>query len=308
MCAGTLMDMVTPGILGLQSAFLRRFSGIEEENAAARERLRAMVKPLILRRTKAMVAPDLPKKEEIVLRAETAPKQARFYEELRAFWEHRVKAALGDLQQPFLILEAMLRLRQAAILPSLIDDQYATLPSAKLDLLMERLAEIKCEDNKAIVFSQFLGVLDEVQSRILHNKETPWTGESIFRLDGSTPQSDRAALIRGFQTREGSAVFLIGLKAGGLGINLTAADYVFLVDPWWNPAVEAQAVDRAHRIGRCGPVIAYRIITAGTIEEKMRRLQEKKRALAEALVSEESGSLRNLSQEDINALFAAGNE
>jgi SNF2 family DNA or RNA helicase len=169
---------------------------------------------------------------------------------------------------------------------------------------MERLGQIHSEGNKAIIFSQFLGVLDEVERRLLGGHGTPWKAEAIYRLEGSTPQRERSALIKGFQSTDGAAIFLISLKAGGTGINLTAADYVFLMDPWWNPAVEAQAVDRAHRIGRHGAVIAYRVITGGTIEEKMVRLQEKKRSLADALVSEESAGLRELSQEDISALFA----
>ncbi|MDA3950924.1 MAG: DEAD/DEAH box helicase [Spirochaeta sp.] len=300
----SLMDVVAPGILGSHSAFRHRFSGVETEDSAARERLRATVRPLILRRTKAAVAPDLPPKEEILLRADAGTRQARFYEELRAYWEGQVHGALGNPKEQFRILEAMLRLRQAAILPALVDPRHHELPSAKLDLLMERLGQIHSEGNKAIIFSQFLGVLDEVERRLLGGHGTPWKAEAIYRLEGSTPQRERSALIKGFQSTDGAAIFLISLKAGGTGINLTAADYVFLMDPWWNPAVEAQAVDRAHRIGRHGAVIAYRVITGGTIEEKMVRLQEKKRSLADALVSEESAGLRELSQEDISALFA----
>ncbi|MFP4153950.1 MAG: DEAD/DEAH box helicase, partial [Alkalispirochaeta sp.] len=301
----SLLDVVTPGILGSHSAFRRRFAGVEEDDSVSRERLRKTVRPLILRRTKGAVAPELPPKEEILLRAEAGGRQARFYEELRAHWEAQVKGALGDPTQQFRILEAMLRLRQAAILPALVDPRHSGISGAKLDLLIDRLGQIFSEGNKALVFSQFLGVLDEVERRLLHAHSASWSPEQVFRLEGSTPQRERSSLIKGFQSVPGAAVFLISLKAGGTGINLTAADYVFLMDPWWNPAVEAQAVDRAHRIGREGTVIAYRVITAGTIEEKMVRLQEKKRSLADALVQDETTGLRELTPEEIGALFAA---
>jgi SNF2 family DNA or RNA helicase len=168
---------------------------------------------------------------------------------------------------------------------------------AKIDLLLDRLIELRQEGYKALVFSQFTGVLDEVSLRLLE------TGAQSFRLDGSTPQKERDRQIAEFQDVKGAAVFLISLKAGGLGINLTAADYVFLLDPWWNPAAEAQAIDRAHRIGRSGAVTAYRLITKGTIEEKILRLQEKKRRIADSLIKGESGALRELSREDILGLF-----
>jgi len=311
----SLLDVVTPGILGSHPVFRRRFAGVEEEDSALRERLRKTVRPLILRRTKGAVAPELPPKEEIVLRAEAGARQARFYEELRAHWEAEVTGVLGDPRERFRILEAMLRLRQAAILPALVDPRHAGIPGAKVDLLIERLGQIISEGNKALIFSQFLGVLDEVERRLLGSHDgthrsgdrhrTSWSREQVFRLEGSTPQAERSSLIRSFQSAGGAAVFLISLKAGGTGINLTAADYVFLMDPWWNPAVEAQAVDRAHRIGRQGRVIAYRVITVGTIEEKILRLQEKKRSLADALVQGESTGLRELTPEEIGALFAA---
>lgn len=301
----SLLDVVTPGILGSHDAFRRRFAGVEEEDSAVRERLRKTVRPLILRRTKGAVAPELPPKEEVLLRAEAGVRQARFYEELRKQWEAQVKGALGESTQQFRILEAMLRLRQAAILPSLVDRRHEGIPGAKVDLLIERLGQVFSEGNKALVFSQFLGVLDAVEQRLVGGHGTPWDAERVFRLEGSTPQRERSSLIRGFQSVLGAAVFLVSLKAGGTGINLTTADYVFLMDPWWNPAVEAQAVDRAHRIGREGTVMAYRVITAGTIEEKMVRLQEKKRSLADSLVQGESTGLRDLSTEEIAALFTA---
>ena len=164
-------------------------------------------------------------------------------------------------------------------------------------MLYDRLMELGEEGNKALVFSQFTSVLDEVQQRMARS------GLTLFRLDGSTPQQRREEAIAAFQEASGTGVFLISLKAGGVGINLTAADYVFLLDPWWNPAVESQAIDRAHRIGRKGGVLAYRLITKGTIEEKMLRLQERKRCISESLIRGESGALRELTDEDIRELF-----
>ncbi len=145
--------------------------------------------------------------------------------------------------------------------------------------------------------------MDEVERRL--TDAGPDGGLPCFRIDGTTPQRARGGRIESFQNHEGSAVFLISLKAGGFGINLTAADYVILLDPWWNPAVEAQAIDRAHRIGRTGHVIAYRLITAGTIEEKMLRLQEHKRGLADSIIRSDAGGLAGLSSEDLEWLFDA---
>jgi SNF2 family DNA or RNA helicase len=163
------------------------------------------------------------------------------------------------------------------------------------------VAEIAAEGNKALVFSQFTAVLDEVDARLAGTAATREIPR--FRLQGDTAQTRRSTQIAGFQQQEGAAVFLISLRAGGLGINLTAADYVFLLDPWWNPAVEAQAIDRAHRIGRDRPVFAYRLVARGTIEDKMLRLQDAKRALADALIREDGTALKSLSVEDIQGLF-----
>jgi SNF2 family DNA or RNA helicase len=289
----SLLDILMPGILGSRSAFSKRFGQDVE-------RLRKIIRPLVLRRTKKAVAPELPPKEELVHHAEMGRRQAQVYESLRLHFadevEHLIREGARG-KSGMKILEAMLRLRQAAILPALVDRDFAEVPGAKLDVLYDRLIELRDEGNKALVFSQFNGVLDEVQLRL------SGSGLGIFRLDGSTPRSRRERDIHGFQEVDGGAVFLISLKAGGVGINLTAADYVFLLDPWWNPAVESQAIDRAHRIGREGSVFAYRLVTVGTIEEKMLRLQEKKRLLSESLIRGESGALRELSNEDILGLF-----
>ncbi len=311
----SLFDFLMPGILGSRTKFIDTYgSDIEFESMLGRPEkgspncgssanaLRRLIRPLLLRRTKAAVAPELPQRKELLLYAEAGRRQARVYESLREKYAKEVDDLLAcgkGYIAAIKILEAMLRLRQAAILPSLVDPDFASVAGAKIDLLYDRLLELREEGNKALVFSQFTGVLDEVCLRLSK------IGMQMFRLDGSTPQKKRDRQIAEFQREESAAVFLISLKAGGLGINLTAADYVFILDPWWNPAVEDQAIDRAHRIGREGVVIAYRIITKGTIEEKIIRLQEKKRRIADSLIKGESGSLRKLTNEDIKELFKA---
>ncbi len=312
----SLLDVLMPGILGNRSTFSMRFGteieegSFEETRNVSRdaeggsdgaERLRRLIRPLILRRTKKAVAPELPPKEELVQYAEAGKRQVQVYESLRLHYAEEVERLIraGERQKSNTkILEAMLRLRQAAILPVLVDREYAAVPSAKMDMLYDRLLELRDEGNKALVFSQFTGVLDEVETRM------SGAGLGLYRLEGKTPLKRRERDIAGFQAAEGAAVFLISLRAGGVGINLTAADYVFLLDPWWNPAVESQAIDRAHRIGREGSVFAYRLVTTGTIEEKMLRLQERKRRISESLIRGESGALRELSNEDILGLFS----
>lgn len=304
----SLFDFLMPGIFGSRRNFSRRYGGDDScDNSESKpeqpfEALRRILRPLLLRRTKSAVAPELPLREEQLLYCTAGRRQARMYESLRLKCADEADTLMrsGLFGEAALrMLLAMLRLRQAAILPALVDAEFSDVPSAKMELLYDRLIELSGDGHKALVFSQFTAVLDELSLRLAE------TGIRLFRLDGSTPHAQRDAQIAGFQTAESSAVFLISLKAGGVGINLTAADYVFLIDPWWNPAVEAQAVDRAHRIGRKGTVFVYRLITAGTIEEKILRLQHKKRSLTEAIVRGESGRLRELSADDIRSLFEA---
>ena len=298
----SIMDVLMPGLLGARSVFSKRYGGgnhggIDHDALA---RLQRIIRPLVLRRTKAQVAPELPPREEQIVYAELGSRQAALYETLRRTFQQQieVKLAEGEEAPGMMILEAMLRLRQAAILPALVDDEHCATPAAKMDLMVDMLSEIAAEGNKALVFSQFTAVLDEAERRL---QAVPMTR---FRLDGSTPQPRRAEQIAAFQSSTGSACFLISLKAGGTGINLTAADYVVLLDPWWNPAVEAQAIDRSHRIGRQGTVFAYRLVARGTIEEKILRLQERKREMANALIKADDGLLGNLSADDLRELFS----
>jgi SNF2 family DNA or RNA helicase len=194
------------------------------------------------------------------------------------------------------VLEALLRLRQAACHPGLVDPKRADGPSAKLDTLVPRLVEIVEEGHKALVFSQFTSFLALLRPRL---EEAGLVHEY---LDGKT--RDRAARVKRFESDASCGLFLVSLKAGGLGLNLTAAEYVFLLDPWWNPAVEAQAVDRTHRIGQTRPVFAYRLVARGTVEEKVLALQATKRALADAIVRADEGVLRGLRREDLELLLS----
>jgi len=252
----------------------------------------------MLRRTKEAVARELPAKTEQVVTVELDASARREYEELRA----RIAAKILDLEEQLglerigiHVLEAMLRLRQAACHPGLIDRRRVAEPSAKLDVLLERLAEIAESGHKALVFSQFTSFLAIVRARL------DALGMRYEYLDGSTKK--RAEPVRAFQEDPAIPLFLISLKAGGSGLNLTAADYVFLLDPWWNPAAEAQAIDRTHRIGQTRPVTAYRLIARDTIEERVLELQERKREVANALFSGASTSLRDLTRADLARLF-----
>jgi len=194
------------------------------------------------------------------------------------------------------VLEALLRLRQAACHPGLIDRRRTTDASAKLDVLVPRIVETIDEGHKTIVFSQFTSLLAILRARLDES------GTAYEYLDGRT--RDRQSKVERFQTDPGCRLFLISLKAGGLGLNLTAAEYVFLLDPWWNPAVEAQAIDRAHRIGQARHVFAYRLIARDTVEERVLELQQRKRRLADAILMADNSLLRDLRREDLELLLS----
>ena len=252
-----------------------------------------------MRRTKAQVASDLPPKHEQVLFCELSGVQRRLYDELRAQYRRSLLPDLSETgikKNSIQILEALLRLRQAAIHPGLIDPRKAGQPSAKLDLLLEQLEEVLQEGHKVLVFSQFVSMLSIVKEKLQQKNIT------YAYLDGQT--QDREACVERFQTDAQCPIFLISLKAGGLGLNLTAADYVFLLDPWWNPAVEAQAVDRAHRIGQTRPVFTYRLLTKDTVEEKILTLQQSKKKLVESILCADTSLIRNLTREDLEVLLS----
>ncbi len=288
----SLLEFLNPGMLGPSAHFadLVRLGGAESFARALR--------PIILRRTKDAVASDLPKRTEQTLLVDLEPKQRRVYETLLRAQRDRVlgtvdRVGLGKARMH--ILEALLRLRQVACHPALVDEKHRPLPSAKLDALIPSLAELAAEGHKTLVFSQFTQFLSLVRERL--DSE----GMTYEYLDGRT--RDRERRVSRFQQDADCRLFLISLKAGGHGLNLTAADYVYLLDPWWNPAVEAQAIDRAHRIGQARPVIATRIIARDTVEEKILQLQAGKRALADAILSEDAGVLSSIGREELELLL-----
>jgi superfamily II DNA or RNA helicase len=293
----SLFEFLNPGLLGSSRSFARTFAG-KSAPPERREALARALRPLILRRTKEQVAPELPERIEQTLFCELEGKQRRDYDDLR---EHYRQSLLGRVKTSGMnksrmqVLEALLRLRQAACHPALIAPTLDP-SSAKLDLLLEELTEVLASGHRALVFSQFTSFLGIVR-RALDDRKIDY-----LYLDGKT--QDRQSIVDSFQSDDGPPLFLISLKAGGLGLNLTNADYIFLLDPWWNPAVEAQAIDRAHRIGRQRPVIAYRLIARDTVEEKILELQSRKRELAESIISEDNSVLRGLAVEDLEMLLS----
>ncbi|HEX6083867.1 MAG TPA: SNF2-related protein [Thermoanaerobaculia bacterium] len=293
----SLFEFLNPGLLGSVRSFNRTFAA-KTAPPERREALARALRPLILRRTKEQVAPELPERTEQTLYCELEGKQKQQYDELRDHYRDLLlgRVAKGGIEKSRMqILEALLRLRQAACHPALIDAE-SDAPSAKSELLLDELRDVIASGHRALVFSQFTSFLDIVR-RGLDAEHADY-----LYLDGRT--RDRQSLVEAFQRPDGPPLFLISLKAGGLGLNLTNADYIFLLDPWWNPAVEAQAIDRAHRIGRTNPVVAYRLIARDTVEEKILELQARKRELAESIISEDNSVLRKLEVEDLELLLS----
>jgi superfamily II DNA or RNA helicase len=293
----SLFEFLNPGMLGSASVF--QLTAGRTPDAQTRELLARTLRPFVLRRTKEQVAKDLPAKTEQTLYCELEGPQRRRYDELR---DHYRLSVLGRVEREGIqkstmsILEALLRLRQAACHPGLIDPNKTDEGSAKMEALLPQLEELLEEGHKVLVFSQFVHLLQIVRQRLDE------AGLTYEYLDGKT--TDRQARVERFQNDPACKLFLISLKAGGLGLNLTAASYVFLLDPWWNPAVEAQAIDRTHRIGQDKPVFAYRLIARGTVEEKILELQRSKRDLADAIINADNGLVRNLTREDLELLLS----
>ena len=295
----SLFEFLNPGMLGSASVF----KNVTGSGRALAEETRAILssalRPFILRRTKEQVAKELPARTEQTVYCELEPPQRKLYDELRRHYRDSLLNRIttdGMAKSKIMVLEALLRLRQAACHPGLIDVKRAGEPSAKLEALREQLREVLDAGHKALVFSQFTTLLKIVR------KQLDDEGVAYEYLDGRTV--NREACVERFQGDPACRLFLISLKAGGLGLNLTAADYVFLLDPWWNPAVEAQAVDRAHRIGQTRNVFAYRLIARDTVEEKVLELQKSKRDLAAAIIGEDNSLIRNLRREDLELLLS----
>ncbi|MGI8589603.1 MAG: DEAD/DEAH box helicase [Nakamurella sp.] len=273
----------------------------EQVNAATRAerlaKLRRRIRPFLLRRTKELVAAELPAKQEQTLRIELAPEHRDLYDLFLQRERQKLFRLLGDDMNlnKFIVFRSLTLLRLLALDASLIGDEYADMPSSKLDALFEQLDDVVAEGHRALVFSQFTSYLAKVR------RSLDAAGITYVYLDGST--RNRAEVIEEFKT--GSApVFLISLKAGGFGLNLTEADYVFLLDPWWNPASEEQAIDRTHRIGQDKNVMVYRLVAADTIEEKVLALQKRKAGLFDAVIDDEALFSATLSADDIRELLA----
>lgn len=295
-------ECVLPGLLGDGKSFTRHFrTPIEKHGDQDRQQqLNRRIASFVLRRTKAQVAQDLPPKTEMVQSLELSGKQRALYETLRLSMHDKVQDAMkkrGLAQSSIIILDALLKLRQACCDPRLIklDAARKVKESAKLDALLAMLDELLSEGRKILLFSQFTGMLDLIEDA-LRARGITW-----LRLDGSS--RNRAQLVQRFQSGE-APLFLISLKAGGVGLNLTAADTVIHYDPWWNPAVEAQATDRAHRIGQTQPVFVYKLICTGTVEEKILALQQRKGDLARALLEGGTRTRLAFDEADIEDLFA----
>jgi SNF2 family DNA or RNA helicase len=293
----SLLSIVAPGLYPDPVQFTDEYRRPIESGADPEQltRLRRRIRPLMLRRTKHEVAPELPPKQEQVLHVDLAPAHRRVYSKHLQRERQRVLGMLDDVQKNRIaIFRALTMLRQLSLAPSLVDDDYAAIEASKIDVLMGQVREVVAEGHRALVFSQFTGFLKLVRTRL----EAAGIGYSY--LDGRT--RDRAARIAAF--REGDdPLFLISLKAGGFGLTLTEADYVFILDPWWNPAAEEQAIDRTHRIGQDKTVMVYRLVATDTIEEKVVALQDRKRRLFADVVGAEGLLGAPLTPDDIRGLF-----
>ncbi|MEX2591654.1 MAG: DEAD/DEAH box helicase [Anditalea sp.] len=293
------MNFVNAGLLGSQGIFKKQFlQPIEKKNDMDKAaKLHAMIKPFILRRLKTQVATDLPEKVVQVKYSSMTPEQEKAYQEVKGFYREKIIKDMyvpGVKNQQFTLLRGLTQLRQIANHPKLTDTLYKG-GSGKLEDIIFMIRSTASEGHKVLVFSQFVRHLTIVRNFLEEE------GISFAYLDGNT--KDRQAQVEAFQQDSEVKIFLISLKAGGVGLNLTSAEYVFLLDPWWNPAVEAQAIDRAHRIGQENKVIIYKFITRETVEEKIMALQARKMALAGELISTEESFMKSLSKDDISALL-----
>ena len=297
------MNFLNPGLLGSVEFFRNEFStpidklGEQEQ----KEHLKKLLYPFILRRTKEQVAKDLPEKTETILFCEMETAQKSVYDTYRNAYRNKILGVIDEQgvgRSQLTILQGLMKLRQICDSPAILneDEKYPNV-SIKLEELTREITE-NIGEHKALIFSQFLGMLSLIKEKLTENNI------EFEYFDGSTSAADREKAIQNFQSNEQCRVFLISLKAGGVGLNLTAADYVYIVDPWWNPAVEQQAIDRTHRIGQTKNIFAYRMICKDTIEDKILQLQERKRILAKELISDDQTFVKSLSKEDVEYLFS----
>ena len=297
------MNFLNPGMLGTMEFFRQEFAipidKFGEEDR--KDHLRKILYPFILRRTKEQVAKDLPEKIETILFCEMEDEQRKIYDAYRNDYRNQILGTIetqGIQKSQLTILQGLMKLRQICDSPAILNEPEK-LPnhSIKLDELAREISE-NISNHKALIFSQFLGMLALIRDKLTA------LGVEFEYFDGSTSAPDREKAIQSFQNDDAKRVFLISLKAGGVGLNLTAADYVYIVDPWWNPAVEQQAIDRTHRIGQTKHIFAYRMICKDTIEDKIMQLQERKRILAKELIADDASFVKSLSRSDVEYLFS----
>ncbi len=296
------MEFLNPGMLEGKKSFMSTFvRPIEKQlNSEAAQRLRKIIYPFILRRKKEDVVKELPDKSEVVLYSQMGERQSEIYEQHKEFYRKAISRKIerdGIGKSAIEILAALLKLRQIALFPVLADRKFRRVQSCKFQQMTDIVEEILQENHKIVMFSQFVQCLAIIREYVQKS------GFSHSYIDGSVKSGQRKKEIQKFQERDDYRLFLLSLRAGGVGINLTAADYVILFDPWWNPAVESQAVDRVHRIGQTKKVIAYKMVTKSTVEEKMLVLQERKKELANELITTEAGFFKSLTGEDVIGLF-----
>ena len=301
----SIFAFVEPGLLGSEASFRRRFENpIAEGDEVAAHQLRSRLEPFVLRRTKEDVARELPERTEQVIECDLSALQRRLYRGIAEAARRDVLSLIGGEHgiegATVHVLAALTRLRQVCAHPGLILPEYIDEPEAsgKFDAFLETVDEVLSGGHKVLVFSAFASML-RIMRTALQKREIP-----LGYLDGSTKDRDRQAEVERFMSPDGPPVFLCSLKAGGVGLTLTAADYVILYDPWWNPAVERQAIDRTHRIGQTRPVTAYRMVTAGSVEEKIRALAERKSALSRSVIKADSAIAKSLTKDDLEFLFA----
>jgi len=302
-----MFDIVAPGLFPSSRRFTEQYvkpianaaspaqATPAAHGAEVLARLRRRIRPLMMRRTKELVAPELPAKQEQVLQIELAPRHRRLYDTVLQRERQKLLGLIDDLDKNrFIVFRSLTLLRMLSLDASLIDEAHASVPSSKLDALFEQLEDVLAEGHRALIFSQFTTFLRKAADRLEER------GVEYAYMDGSTTR--RASVIKKF--KDGNApVFLVSLKAGGFGLNLTEADYVFLLDPWWNPATEAQAIDRTHRIGQTKNVMVYRLVATGTIEEKVMALKAQKARLFDAVLDADAAFGSALTADDIRALL-----
>lgn len=298
------LNFLLPGMLGNREFFNREYANAidREQNPDKIQALKKLVSPFILRRTKEQVAVDLPPKTEMIMWCNMKPGQKALYDEIKLSIRDNLFLNIkneGLNKSKLAVLQGILRLRQICNSPLLLPaEDQACAESVKTEMLMNELRN-DLRNHKVLVFSQFASMLHLIAKACSEN------GIDYFHFDGQTPPEKRARMVSSFQQEDHSTnVFLISLKAGNTGLNLTAADYVFLFDPWWNTAMQQQAIDRTHRIGQQKKVFAYKMICKDSIEERIIEIQQRKKQLSDDLVTEDDGFVKSLSEEDIAYLFS----